>query len=137
MDQLFADFVATGGDVYISSARPPLCVDLDEEMVDSMSGFASFLQARMDKVNCEMSSSIGQEPPLKNTLSGKTTTSVLNKKQKVTAATMLERDLIRVAMAYERKYDLIALQKEELDDYFIAKYISLLNETSIEFGSKQ
>ena len=58
--------ILTGGHVYIPSARLPPCVDLDEEMVDGMSGFAIFLQAGMDRVNYERSNSVGQEPPPKN-----------------------------------------------------------------------
>ena len=108
LDQLFAGFVAIGGDVYIPSATPPSCVDIDEEMVDSISGFSSFLEAGMDKVNCEGSSSIGREPPSKDTPPNHTPTSVPNKKQKITAATRLERGLIRVATAYEKKCELIA-----------------------------
>ena len=144
VDQLFAGFVATGGDVYIPSATLPSCVDINEEKVDSMDGFTSFLQIGMNRVNCEGSSSVGREPPSKDTPPSKTTTSVPNKKQKVTAATRLERGLIRVATAYEKKCelittqnDLIASQKQEHDGCSIAKCISLLNETTIEFGSKQ
>ena len=134
LDQLFADYVATGWDVYIPSAKPPPCVDFDEEMLDSMGGFTSFLQAEMDRVNCKGSSSVSQEPPPKNTPLSKTTTSVPNKKQEVTAVTRLERGLIRVAQAYEKKCDLIASQKQELasqkqelDNCSITKCISLLN----------
>ena len=106
-------------------------------MMDSMGGFASILQAGMERFNYERFNSISQEPPQKKQRLVKQPHHFQKKRQKVIATPRLERGLSRVTIAYEKKCEQIAVHKEEIDQCSIANYIALLNETSIECGSEQ